>query len=66
MITDAGIESLSKGCKKLEKLNISRLDGLTDQSLRNLGTHCPQLKDIEAAGCSHFTDAGFTALAHVS
>ena len=42
------------------------MDGLTDQSLRNLGTHCHSLRDVEAAGCCHFTDAGFNALSTVN
>lgn len=65
-MTDSGIEAVSGGCKSLERLNISRLERLTDHTLRQLGSCCPHLKDVEAASCSHFTDAGFTALSNVS
>lgn len=65
MVTDSGIEGICNGCQSLERINISHVDRLTDLSLRKLSI-CTQLKDVEAAGCSNFTDAGFTALATVS
>lgn len=64
-MSDVGIEAVADGCKLLERVNVSHLDQLTDQSLRKLSL-CSQLKTMEAAGCSNFTDAGFTALANVS
>ncbi len=66
LVTDAGIQFISNGCPSLISLAVSRVDSLTDQSLRNLGANCHCLRNFEAAGCSQFTDTGFTALAIVS
>ena len=66
LVSDVGIKAICSGCPNLTRLGISRVDALTDQCLRTLGSHCRNLRDVEAAGCSHFTDAGFTALANVS
>ncbi|XP_003387849.2 PREDICTED: F-box/LRR-repeat protein 2-like [Amphimedon queenslandica] len=62
-VSDIGIEAICEGCQLLERINMSHIDQLTDQSLRKLSL-CSQLKDVEAAGCSNFTDAGFIALAN--
>ena len=44
---------------------MSGCESLTDLSLRKMGASCPELKLLDATGCSHFTDAGFKALATV-
>ena len=66
LVTDSGILSISNGCPNLTSLGVSRVDSLTDRTLRNLGSSCHCLRSFEAAGCSNFTDVGFTALAIVS
>ena len=56
---------MCENCPELQRLNFSGCESLTDITLKKLGSSCRDLKLLEAAGCSHFTDNGFLALATV-
>lgn len=42
---------LAKACYRLESVNLSRCDALTDETVKQIAGRCPRLKYINLAGC---------------
>lgn len=61
-IGDEGIISIAGGCRKLQKLNISYCQGVTDASLMHLCS-MQELTDLEIRKLTKITIQGFTAAA---
>jgi len=61
---DAGVEALAANLGlRLQHLDVSFCQRLTDRSLLALGTHCPQLRVLELNSCKSLGTAGLAALA---
>lgn len=61
-IGDDGLVTLSSGCKKLTKLNLSYCNGVTDRGMQYIG-HLGELSDLEMRGLVNLTSEGLTAVA---
>jgi F-box/leucine-rich repeat protein 2/20 len=61
-IGDDGLVTLSSGCKKLTKLNLSYCNGVTDRGMQYIG-HLGELSDLEMRGLVNFISEGLTAVA---
>jgi len=60
-ITDAGVKAITMGCSNVTKLDLSECD-ITDQSLIDIASQYPYLKDLQVSGCN-ITDEGLKAIA---
>uniref|UniRef100_A0A2I3SVA4 F-box/LRR-repeat protein 2 n=1 Tax=Pan troglodytes TaxID=9598 RepID=A0A2I3SVA4_PANTR len=59
-LEDEALKHIQNYCHELVSLNLQSCSRITDEAL---GLNCPRLQILEAARCSHLTDAGFTLLA---
>jgi len=64
-ITDRGIKELSTHCN-LQTLDLMGSYGITDESLLNLGTSCPDLRSVCLVNCVSITADGIRNLIHLS
>jgi hypothetical protein len=55
--------SLAKCCKKLEIVNLSNCDNITDRGIKSLMTHCKGLLDLNLSACVRLTDLSILAIA---
>jgi hypothetical protein len=56
---------LASKCESLKHLSISNCKYLSDATLSALGRNCEELCTFECAGCSNFSDNGFSPLTKV-
>jgi hypothetical protein len=45
-VSDAGLSRLSEGCARLVDLNMCYCLNITDETMRSLGQHCPNLRSL--------------------
>eukprot|EP01138_Halocafeteria_seosinensis_P006622 gb/GECG01006770.1/.p1 GENE.gb/GECG01006770.1/~~gb/GECG01006770.1/.p1 ORF type:complete len:565 (+),score=50.42 gb/GECG01006770.1/:1-1695(+) len=62
-ITDATLYSISKNCKKLKGLNLSRCKNITDKGLQTVIDECTGLCKLALSQCSELTNSTMMALA---
>lgn len=62
-IADSGLKSISKLCKKLNKLDVSGAD-ITDSGLSALGMGSSPISSLSLRGCKRVTDRGISLLFH--
>lgn len=44
------LKELLKGCKKLNKIFLAAIRGLTDRDLENIANYCPNLEQLDLLG----------------
>jgi F-box/leucine-rich repeat protein 2/20 len=62
-VTDAGLVPLLRKCTSLTFLDLTRCDGMRDETLKAVGASCHQLNTLLLYATPHVTDVGFEALA---
>lgn len=63
LVGDVGLRWIIQHCLKLEDVDLSYCNSITDQTLIEFGTHSKYLTSISLAGLGHVTDIGLAALA---
>uniref|UniRef100_A0A1B6MTR3 F-box/LRR-repeat protein 15-like leucin rich repeat domain-containing protein n=1 Tax=Graphocephala atropunctata TaxID=36148 RepID=A0A1B6MTR3_9HEMI len=61
--SSASLEKLFSSLPQLVKLRVQRNDGVTDNVISVLTTHCPLLQVLDVASCTNLTDEAATSLA---
>jgi hypothetical protein len=61
-LTDEGLESFAKSCRRLRDINISSCHGLTSRSLFKIAKHCRQLDSIDVSSTACATNKSLSAL----
>eukprot|EP00040_Diaphanoeca_grandis_P004252 m.27783 g.27783 ORF g.27783 m.27783 type:complete len:455 (+) comp15808_c1_seq1:137-1501(+) len=64
LITDTGLEVLTKGCKGLIALDLKMCDNITDDGIRAVVASCRFLKKLGLYGVNKVTNVGLRAIAH--
>jgi hypothetical protein len=65
-IDDEAIAILVSSCSSLKALDLTECDSISDKALEAIGTHLFGLRDLRAACCTKFTDAGIHHLRRLS
>jgi len=50
-----------RGCTQLETLNLHKCEGITDEGLASIATHCPLIRELALSNCRHVSDDGLLA-----
>ncbi|KAL4231710.1 hypothetical protein ACF0H5_009286 [Mactra antiquata] len=57
------LQEVTKSCHNLEKLDLSGIQGVTDDTLYTIAENCPQLAEFGIKSCRQVTDSGVCELA---
>lgn len=49
-LTDEGVDAIARGCRKLQKIDLSGNPGLTEKSLQSIAENCPNLNFLDWSG----------------
>ncbi|GIZ00825.1 hypothetical protein CEXT_734381 [Caerostris extrusa] len=61
-VSDHSMELLARSCSRLRALDIGKCD-VTDNGLRAISEHCPNLKKLSVKSCELITDQGLQSIA---
>ncbi|KAG8332243.1 Antagonist of MEN (Mitotic Exit Network) [Homalodisca vitripennis] len=61
--SNSSLKKLFSSLPQLIKLHVQRNDGMTDEVISQLTTHCPLLRVLDLSSCTNLTDGAITSLA---